>query len=113
MHARTSSTRLRQDKETKLNPREVSCIKGGIIVVIIAQGLNLVNGALSLHGKTARGIMFGDPDDGLALDIPHRVFPRVPVFLISDQEPDQHAGIHLAHMQSAQSSSMARVNVLL
>lgn len=112
-HAHTTFTELRQGKRTNLNSREVSRAKSGIIVIIITQRLNFVNRALPLHGETSCGIMFGDPDDGFALDILYRVFPCVPVVLVSDQKPNQHAGIHLAHVQSTEPSRVARVDVLL
>lgn len=98
---------------SKLDSREVSRAQGGIIVIIITQRLNFVNSALPLHGETSCGIMLGDPDDGFALDILYRVLPCVPVVLVSDEKPDQHAGIHLAHVQSTEPSRVARVDVLL
>jgi hypothetical protein len=42
----------------------------------------------------------------------HSTLPRVPIILVLDQEADQHAGVHVLHVEMSQAPRMARAQLL-
>lgn len=85
-----------------------------VCIIIITQGLHLIDGFLSaLNWATVKRISVRDMDDGLALNMLYVPSPCLPVLFTSDKESDQHARVHLADMNATQSRRMTRANLFL
>ncbi len=84
----------------------------GVIIVFVTQGLHLIDSA-SLFAELGNGVVIGHVDDGLALHVLHPPPPVLPILLVSDKEADEHAGVHLPHVQTTQLSGVTGIDLLL
>lgn len=79
--------------------------------VTIIQHLHLVQRLSSAMTGVDGRFPRGQVNDGLAGRGLQPTFPIGPVSIILDQEPDQHAGIHILDVNAPQSTGMARIRL--
>lgn len=89
-------------------------MNGVRIIVIITQGLHLINRTLpTLTGASKERASIRYVDNRLALDVLYASLPILPVVLASDQKSYQHARIHLTNMDATEPRSVTRSDLLL
>ena len=83
-----------------------------IIIIVITQGLYLINRLRAGGTHPAFRIVRGNMDDGFPLHMLDRALPQVPIILILDEEANKHAGVHVLHMEVSQATGVAGIQFL-